>query len=241
MRIFLLFVTLSSLMFCPLARAVDYSQLDRTIKKEPAYRMSPKYALLLFGPEAKLRVWVAVHGETIYLDRNADGDLTGKEERFARMKDSWGVQISDPDGRTRYVIDYISVSHDKEQARDFLDVGIDIQGPLPYRQYGTVELRKRPGEAKVAHFHGPLTICPEMSNWTVSETLALVTGDKPTELRAHVGTFNAEHGCWVVVRSHNKDESAFRQGVFPVVDVEFPPKTQGGEPIRKRYELDKFC
>jgi hypothetical protein len=240
-RIPFLFVALASLMICPQVRAVDYSHLERTIRKEPPYQGVPRYALLLFGPEARLRVWVVVDGATVYLDRNADGDLTGTQERFVRTKDCAGLPISDADGKTRYVIDHVNVSAGREQAPDFLDVGIDIQGPLPYRQYGTVELRQRPGEAKVAHFHGPLTICPEMANWKVPADLALVTGGKPTELSVHVGTFSAEHGCWVVVRSHTQDRSAFPAGVFPVVDVEFPPKTPGGEPIRKRYELKQFC
>ena len=33
-------------------------------------------------PLAKVRVWVVLDGKTVYLDRNGDGDLTGKDERF---------------------------------------------------------------------------------------------------------------------------------------------------------------
>jgi hypothetical protein len=52
---------------------------------------------------------------------------------------------------------------------------------------------------------------------------------------------DAEHGCWVVVRTHKGEESAFAKDVIPAVDVEFPPATPGGKPITKRYSLDKFC
>jgi hypothetical protein len=72
----------------------------------------------------------------------------------------------------------------------------------------------------------------------VPADLALVNGG---ELQAHLGTMNAEHGCWVVVRSHLGEGYAFPKGVIPVVDVEFASKTAAGPPLRRRYELNKFC
>src|SRR5262249_27485138 len=97
------------------ARAVDYDKIDRKLVKEPAYTQQapatvllrairgvpqdrPKYALLLFGREAKVRVWVVLHGDGLYLDRNGDGDLTGADEHFAKVADCKGVEIADPDG-----------------------------------------------------------------------------------------------------------------------------------------------
>jgi hypothetical protein len=66
----------------PRATAADLSKIDRIFRKQPHYKGKPKYALLVFGPEAKMRVWVVLDGETLYVDRNGDGDLTGKDERF---------------------------------------------------------------------------------------------------------------------------------------------------------------
>src|SRR5204862_2421022 len=43
---------------------------------------SPQYALLVFGPEAKLRVWVVIDGDTVYVDRNGNGDLTEAGEKL---------------------------------------------------------------------------------------------------------------------------------------------------------------
>ncbi len=40
------------------APAGDLGKIDRTIAKEPAYQTKPKYCLLVFGPEAKIRVWL---------------------------------------------------------------------------------------------------------------------------------------------------------------------------------------
>jgi hypothetical protein len=66
------------------AAGIDPAAIDRTIKKEPAYQTkTPRYCLLVFGPEAKTRVWLVLDGDTLYVDRNADGDLTGADEKVA--------------------------------------------------------------------------------------------------------------------------------------------------------------
>jgi hypothetical protein len=92
------------------APAVDYAKVARTLTREPAYESkAPKYALLLFGPQARVRVWVVLDGNVVYLDRNGDGDLTGKEERFATAADCKDIEIADPDGKTRYVITSVGV------------------------------------------------------------------------------------------------------------------------------------
>ena len=242
MRYVLFLMVLSALSFCAVARAMDYSQVDRTIAKEPAYHSKPKYALLLFGKEAKLRVWVVLDGQTLYLDRNADGVLTGKDERFARIEDCRNVEIHDPDQKTSYLISHVvQLIKDRESSRESLIVNIDIKGPLHYRQYCDVELKGRAGDAKIAHFDGPLRVGPRTVYWKVPANLALVTGDKPADLHGGAGTMDAEHGCWVVVVSHNGDKSAFPNGVFPIVDVQFPPKRPGDPPLKKQYRLDKFC
>ena len=58
--------------------------IDRTIRKEPVYETkSPRYALLVFGPRAKDRVWLVHDGATLYIDRKADGDLTDPADKVA--------------------------------------------------------------------------------------------------------------------------------------------------------------
>jgi hypothetical protein len=140
--------------------AVDYAKIERRLTKEPAYKSgSPKYALLLFGREAKLRAWAVLDGETLYLDRNGDGDLTGKGERFERLTDCRNVAFADPDGKTRYVITEVFL-YNKDEPRPILEIRVDIKGPVEYRQYTSAELSGSPREAAVAHFHGPLTVLP---------------------------------------------------------------------------------
>jgi hypothetical protein len=62
-------------------------KIDRTLVKEPAYRTkAPKYGLLLFGPDGKDRVWLVHDGDTLYVDRNGNGDLTEPGEKVAAEK-----------------------------------------------------------------------------------------------------------------------------------------------------------
>src|SRR5437667_12897249 len=57
--------------------AVDLRTIDRSILKEPAYRTGqPKYCLAVFGPKAETRVWMVLDGDTLYVDRNGNLDLT---------------------------------------------------------------------------------------------------------------------------------------------------------------------
>lgn len=68
------------------ANAADLTKIDRTIAREPAYKTKPKYCLLVFGPEAKHRVWLVLDGDTLYLDRNGNGDLTEPGNKIAAEK-----------------------------------------------------------------------------------------------------------------------------------------------------------
>jgi hypothetical protein len=243
------------------AGAVDYDEIDRTIGKEPAYasqkpsygrlletlrgkesaRTKPMYALLLFGPEARLRVWAVLDGETLYLDRDGDGDLTGPGERFEKYADCKDIELADPDGQTRYVITGVGVYRDRESSAPQLMVNVDVKGPIEYQQYCDAAMKETPREAPIAHFHGPLTIGPRTLAWKVPPKLSLVRGEKPTELYALIGTMSADHGCWVVVRTHRGEESAFPEGVVSKVEVEFPSKSPDAPPVKRRYALDKFC
>src|SRR2546426_8963290 len=66
------------------AQAADLEKTERAIRKEPVYQTKdPRYCLLVFGPEAKTRIWLVLDGDTLYVDRNGNGDLTEQGERVA--------------------------------------------------------------------------------------------------------------------------------------------------------------
>jgi hypothetical protein len=62
-------------------------KIDRSISKEPVYQSgAPKYGLLVFGPEGKDRVWLVLDGDTLYVDRNGNGNLTEPGEKVTAQK-----------------------------------------------------------------------------------------------------------------------------------------------------------
>jgi hypothetical protein len=76
------------------ACAADLTKVPRTIGKEPAYQTkAPRYLLLAFGPDAAERVWLVHDGDTLYVDRNGNGDLNDPGEKVETKK----RPDSDPD------------------------------------------------------------------------------------------------------------------------------------------------
>jgi len=53
-----------------------FEKIDRTIRNEPAYESTPKYCLLLLGASGNVKVWMVEDGRRLYIDKNANGDLT---------------------------------------------------------------------------------------------------------------------------------------------------------------------
>lgn len=229
--------------------AADLGKIDRTIRKEPKYKSKPKYALLVFGPEAKTRVWVVQDRETLYIDRNSDGDLTGTGERFTLefsngrtgngyLKDC-KIEVRDADTKTRYLITAIGSypENDKVDFERSLIAYVDIKGQVAYRQYCSAKFGANPDKAAIAHYHGPLTIEPKRIYWKLTPELSrLPLGDSPGDISALVGTMDAEHGCWVVVCSDNLPKA-----LHPVVEVEYPAKKAADAAIKKRYQLKERC
>jgi hypothetical protein len=236
------------------ARAVDYDKIDRKLVKEPAYQTkSPKYALLVFGPEARLRIWIVLDGETLYVDRNGNGDLTERGERFEKEGACKNVRLSDPDGTTTYVIQSVKTGYSmytpeaqRKRAAEGIPpemlVYIEIKGPVSYSQYCDIqELRNQPQKAMIAHFHGPLTIGPRTIKGKLPDWAVLQAGPRPSELQCVIGTMSEKHGCWVVVRTCQGNKCLFPEGIRPVAQIEFPRGNAGGTIVTRRYNLTGFC
>ncbi len=73
------------------AKPIDFTKVDRTIRKLPELKSEkPLYGLFLFGVDGETRVWAVLDAtakgkeyDVLYLDRNADGDLTASDEKLA--------------------------------------------------------------------------------------------------------------------------------------------------------------
>jgi hypothetical protein len=88
------FVILVTLVLAPCASqltAADLTKVDRTIIKEPTYEGKPKYCLLVFGAEAKARVWLALDGDTLYVDRDGEKYFPARTRSTPSSAYSWPV------------------------------------------------------------------------------------------------------------------------------------------------------
>jgi hypothetical protein len=90
----------------PAADEPPLQNIDRRIAKEPEYTSKrPLYCLLAFGPAAQKGVWIVLDQSTpqsrrydlMYVDLNANGDLTEPAERFAGKLEGNDIRFRLPD------------------------------------------------------------------------------------------------------------------------------------------------
>jgi hypothetical protein len=84
----------------------DLQHVDRGIRKEPAHVAErPLYGLLVFGPQAQQRIWMVLDRskpeveryDLLYVDLNANGDLTEPAERLVGELQGNDVRFGLPD------------------------------------------------------------------------------------------------------------------------------------------------
>jgi hypothetical protein len=200
----------------------DLSKIDRTVGEEPAYQSKPKYCLVVFGPEAKTRMWLVLDGDVLYADCKANGDLTGQDQRFL------------PKGGTSFFVDKIPANHAGHPFTLRLDVkttGYQIQcftqDSPGFRTAGVLLFADRPEDAPVVHFQGPLTFT--ILDWNhPGKSAQLVRGGKDNELSILVGTpvFGGKNVAFATFLQPKRGVDG-----FPVVEVEFPGDKPGAKPI----------
>jgi RNA polymerase sigma factor (sigma-70 family) len=185
-------------------RDLDLTRIDRTILREPVYQSPPKYALLVFGPQAATRVWVVMDGGILYVDRKGTGDLTDPDHRLASAAMAQALEFpratpsQSPDGQDQVhkfsVGDIQDPSHQViyqdltvtscqfSNGEGLATMSVCVAGR--YTQYsssGLMPLGSRPEEAPVIHFNGPLTL-------KLVKALEMIPGQKTLTLQAALGT-----------------------------------------------------
>jgi hypothetical protein len=145
------------------AAAADLNKVERTVAKEPAYKGKPKYCLLVFGPEAKTRVWLVLDDEVLYVDKNGNGDLTEEGERVKMppFRESGYPHIQEErearidaiaDGRLKHVglsvrqrrvrPDFVAQTEAEKQLKELVKPGAEA---MVYEMNLQVEARPLPG------------------------------------------------------------------------------------------------
>jgi hypothetical protein len=198
------------------AQAVELSQIDRAIGREPHYQKQPKYCLLVFGPAATTRVWLVADGNVLYVDRNANDDLTDPDERFVSSSTGPFPWISVPDitaaagAPKRLAVSLLA----NDQLRMNLSQGKWGQQFVGWGKAGMPTLATEPGKAPVIHFEGPLTLgsyglLPELSGGH----------DRAFSLQVMIGTSGIGAGAFAGVRRVGSLET----------DIELEYTSQAGE------------
>jgi len=235
---------LAFLAFCPaLVPAADLSKIDRTIVKEPPYKGRPTYCLLVFGAEAKTRIWLVVDGNNLYVDRNGNGDLTEEGERVdgTPLYDrpgpagrvigiSFGLEkLTKWNGKDTRLMVLSNSKHDEDDVVNFFVGGEGLQNTVAGGAGGVLKFSTRPRDAPIIHFAGPMRMALRAEQ-------TLIRSDKPQTFQAMIGTPGLGKGTFAAVNI-----GVVPKDMQPVAEFEFPNKKAGGDPIKVSVTLSERC
>lgn len=268
MRIQRLFFSLTLLALTAVeCNAADLSVIPRVINKEPAYRTGkPKYCLLVFGPEAKTRVWLVQDGDTLYVDRNGNGDLTEEgervvaEERVGAAEENYAFKIGTiQDGVPRHKevvvftgkIDHLADNY--PAVKEFLAKNPNGRG---YGLRAEIEMPEWKGigvggrviqNATYVDARGVLQFGDTAAQAPVVHfggpwQIALfghsaLTVNRETDVVLGVGTAGVGPGTTAWIGY----EGVIPEKVYPTLDITYPPLKSGQPPLRAHYELKRRC
>ena len=239
--------------------------------EEPRYQSKPLYALLVFGQERERRVWMVLDGNALYVDRDADGDLTEPEEKLVPDNPTDGSNLFSGSGsHTHYdVYDIVIdigptdgesletthfVLHRWVPAADFVPRSEFDRRVLGERQrlgYANSTLWRKKGRGKG---QTPLLFMPDPDDAQVCALdgpLALVLKDPEGQvLRRGVEAWDVAFNIAVLGRSPRGIDRPFHnalatdevpESAYLDVEIEFPAEEPPAPPIRRTYALKDRC
>ncbi|MCA9054987.1 MAG: hypothetical protein KDA75_14195, partial [Planctomycetaceae bacterium] len=131
---------------------------------EPAYKQTPRYALLLLGADGGSAVWIVEDGRRLYLDRNANRDLTDDGPPIAAINRREFMGSSGLHWDMDYVLDEFVLPDGSRQTdfqlrhwnygdpEDSYGLSLTLDGRVPmYAGWNTL-LKATAREASVVHF-----------------------------------------------------------------------------------------
>ena len=225
--------------------AFDYSKVDRKIATSPTFLAEPRFAMLLLG--SKTRIWMALDKSTkevayhnvLYIDRDADGDLGERGERFnaiprdgkALAFEVGKIDIAAPEN---FFLDDLTItSYPAERVPHFrvsfrLNDKVDIYGPYaPGHERAVFE--ESPAKAPILHadLTSPLNFFhawPEELPKGQEETFMLYVGQQGSA----ANTFMAV------------DENYLKLDQDKIFATIIGQDSKGKE-VRRRNRLDEHC
>jgi hypothetical protein len=254
------------ILFSPQLHAADLTKIERSIRKEPNYQSkTPRYCLLVFGPEAKKHVWLVLDGKTLYVDLNGNGDLTEQGEKFAAKKgldtlneDVFDVEEIRVGARTHknltlivrkvdYLVgNYPEMKEKIAQLPGGLGCHLHIDVELPGWQ-GKGEGRRIRQVVSFLDPRGPLVFADKPQDapiihlggpWQIQcrRSDRLMVGQE-AELTLSVAT----PGLGAGTTAYLFYDGTIPEKIHPHVEITYPPAKPGGPPLKRLYELKERC
>jgi hypothetical protein len=237
------------------AGAGDLKGTPRTLTKQPTYAGKPGYALLVFGEKAEQRVWLVLDGDTLYVDRNGNGDLTESGEKVA--------PDGEPESGENDAAKFSSVSFDGGEIPGAAGAppyeGLTVQrivmepkagAPAEFKggtfttvavtleqvceQSATPTFAPKPDDAPIVHFGGPLVVGVAQS--PDGRPPVLFHANDEQELTVQIGSLGVGPGSWAPIAYTQVPDT-----VHPVVEIAFPAAKAGDPPVQGKFTLDARC
>jgi hypothetical protein len=251
------------------SHAADLTKVDRSIAKEPAYESKDvRYCLLVFGEEAKTRVWLVQDGVTLYVDCNGNGDLTEEGERIAATKGEYttpaigrcsfeaGDIIDGPlvHKNLRVEVAPLSLLADgREHVKAYLAAH---PGARSFSMMVDVEMPGRKGAAQGDRVECVATYCDADGFLQFSDKAAdapIIHFGGPLTLRpffpqkltigreTHLILGVGTLGLGPGTTAYVGYENLIPDTAYPKVEIVYPPRNPGEPPVREHYELKGRC
>lgn len=233
---------------------------------EPKYRNEPRYALLVFGPQRKQRVWMVLDGTTLYVDRNANGDLTDPNERLEPDNPKDGSNRfggsgshthfdifeftvrAGPSGKSKLRLDHwIRNEHFRPKTEFQKKVHAQRQklryeNSTLWRKEGLgkgqtpVLFMPKPADAQVCALDGPLTFVVKLPQHQV-----LKRGEAGSDLAFHIAVIGRrprgiEREFYNPLATNEVPEGAYLE-----VEIQYPGKSADAPPVVRKYLLKQRC
>lgn len=213
------------------------SRTDRPLIKEPKYAATPKYCLIALGSGDDSKVWMVEDGRRLFVDKNANGDLTDDGPPIApsnvRNMDahSWDFNylldaITPANGSRHTQFDLRRWNYGTNEDSYGLSLTVDDQLPLYAGWFGTFWSTNR-DTAPVLHFGGPFT--PKL----MRRKEFVIGGERE---RLSFGFMNSGSGPGAEARLSIE---ALPKFLVPTVDIAWP--TAGGTPLHTTHRLSERC
>lgn len=214
------------------------THVDHRELKEPVYQSMPKYSLMTFGKNAEVKVWMVEVGERLFIDKNANGDLTDdgppiepsnvRAFSTGRRDFNYTLDAITPISGSRHTnFDLRRWCHGEEENRYGLSISVEGLTPMYAGWFGSFWSSNRE-TAPVIHFGGPFK--PVMLR-----RKEFKIGGK--QKRLSLGFFRSGSGAGAESRL---SIDAIAASVVPILQIEWPTD-RGVASVKTSHLLKQRC